>query len=176
MHSLSRKFCWSLKSLSSSSSAIDSTMAGLTSIPFNLSQLSSSTSPSQSGNDSSGYTSPRDGTSTSQSGNDSSGFTSPRDGSSDGLTDVEKAGPQRPTRPTLISARTSRIQSITGRGSWAAGFTHRLSHMKTSKDFIVYFEGPDDPFHPRNWPFRKKVVTTLLYALTTAGITMATSM
>jgi hypothetical protein len=27
----------------------------------------------------------------------------------------------------------------------------------------VDFDGPDDPYHPMNWPFRKKVVTTALY-------------
>jgi MFS family permease len=39
----------------------------------------------------------------------------------------------------------------------------------------VDFDGPDDPYRPINWPFRKKVVTTLLYGLTTMGSTWASS-
>jgi hypothetical protein len=40
---------------------------------------------------------------------------------------------------------------------------------------IVDFEGPTDPYHPINWPFRKKLVTTLLYGLTTCWVTFASS-
>ena len=98
------------------------------------------------------------------------------------MPDLEKARTHRPKpfRPTLTSGRSSgrvsRIQSITRRQSWAEGFTHVLSHVKTTKDSIVDFEGPDDPYHPRNWPFRKKIITTLLYGFTTTGITLASSM
>ena len=109
-------------------------------------------------------------------------YPSPRAGNEDGPSDAEKGQRRRttPSRPPLVtgpsSGRVSRIQSITRKSSWAAGFTHALSHVKSSKEFIVDFEGPDDPYHPRNWPFRKKVVTTLLYSFTTAGITLASSM
>lgn len=51
-----------------------------------------------------------------------------------------------------------------------APFMHPLSHMKTSEDMIVDFDGPDDPYRPMNWGFRKKAVTTLLYGLTTMGM------
>lgn len=37
------------------------------------------------------------------------------------------------------------------------------------------FDGEDDPYRPLSWPFRKKVVTTLLYGLTTMGSTWASS-
>ena len=47
--------------------------------------------------------------------------------------------------------------------------------MKTSPDAIVDFDGPDDPYRPINWPFRKKLITTLLYGLTTMGSTWASS-
>lgn len=40
---------------------------------------------------------------------------------------------------------------------------------------IVDFEGPTDPYRPMNWPFRKKVITTLLYGLTTCWVTFASS-
>lgn len=40
---------------------------------------------------------------------------------------------------------------------------------------IVDFEGPTDPYLPMNWPLRKKVITTLLYGLTTCWVTFASS-
>lgn len=51
-----------------------------------------------------------------------------------------------------------------------AKFTHALTHTKTSPDVIVDFEGPDDPYRPLNWSFKKKAITTLLYGLTTMGV------
>ncbi|KAE8451640.1 hypothetical protein EG329_003097 [Mollisiaceae sp. DMI_Dod_QoI] len=46
---------------------------------------------------------------------------------------------------------------------------------KTRDPNIVDFSGPSDPMNPLNWPFRKKVITTLLYGLTTAGAQWASS-
>lgn len=54
-------------------------------------------------------------------------------------------------------------------------FTHPLSNQKTEVDVLVDFEGPDDPYRPVNWMFRKKVVTTALYGFTTMGATFASS-
>jgi hypothetical protein len=51
-----------------------------------------------------------------------------------------------------------------------ARFSHPLSHTKTTDDVIVDFEGPDDPYRPLNWGFRKKAITTVLYGLTTMGV------
>ncbi|KAJ5893956.1 hypothetical protein N7495_005647 [Penicillium taxi] len=56
-----------------------------------------------------------------------------------------------------------------------AQFTHPLSHTRTSPDVIVDFDGPDDPYRPINWGFRKKAVTTILYGMTTMGTTWASS-
>ncbi|KAL4741426.1 major facilitator superfamily domain-containing protein [Aspergillus similis] len=56
-----------------------------------------------------------------------------------------------------------------------ARFTHPLSHTKTSDDVIVDFDGPDDPYQPLNWGFRKKAITTVLYGLTTMGATWASA-
>lgn len=50
-----------------------------------------------------------------------------------------------------------------------------MSHIKTTDAEIVDFDGDDDPYRPLNWPFRKKVVTTVLYGLITMGATWATS-
>ena len=54
-------------------------------------------------------------------------------------------------------------------------FDHPLSHKRTTADVIVDFEGPDDPYRPQNWPTKKKVITTLLYGLTTMTATWASS-
>lgn len=51
-----------------------------------------------------------------------------------------------------------------------AKFTHPLAHTKTGPDVIVDFDGPDDPYRPLNWGFKKKAVTTILYGLTTMGM------
>ncbi|KAL3488088.1 major facilitator superfamily domain-containing protein [Aspergillus germanicus] len=56
-----------------------------------------------------------------------------------------------------------------------ARFSHPLSHTKTTDDVIVDFEGPDDPYRPLNWGFRKKAITTVLYGLTTMGATWASA-
>lgn len=40
---------------------------------------------------------------------------------------------------------------------------------------IVDFAGPDDPYHPLNWPLKKKLVTTALYSLTTMSTPFASA-
>ena len=54
-------------------------------------------------------------------------------------------------------------------------FTHPLVHEKTLPDYVVDFDGPDDPYRPINWPFKKKAITTVLYGMTTMGATLASS-
>lgn len=106
---------------------------------------------------------------------DSSQTTSPRE-----LSDLEKAETVEDTRNatttgatrTISSGRVSRIQSLRRR---TTAFDHPLSHVKTSADVLVDFDGPDDPYRPINWPFRKKVITTVLYGFTTMGSTFASS-
>ena len=55
-------------------------------------------------------------------------------------------------------------------------FTHGASHLPTDESNIVEFDGPDDLYRPINWSFRKKVLTTILYGMTTMGATWASSM
>lgn len=55
-------------------------------------------------------------------------------------------------------------------------FTHPLSQQKTEKDVIIKFDSPNDPYRPLNWPARKKVITILLYGLTTTCSSWGTSM
>ena len=40
---------------------------------------------------------------------------------------------------------------------------------------VVDFDGEDDPYRPMNWPFKKKVLTTILYGFTTCWITFASA-
>lgn len=54
-------------------------------------------------------------------------------------------------------------------------FTHPLTHVKTTPDVIVDFDGPDDPYRPLNWPFKKKAMTTVLYGLFTMTATFSSS-
>ncbi|KAJ5948873.1 MFS multidrug transporter [Penicillium verhagenii] len=52
---------------------------------------------------------------------------------------------------------------------------HPLLYDATPPTVLVDFDGNDDPYRPMNWPFRKKVITTLLYGLTTCWITFASA-
>ncbi|KAB5511647.1 major facilitator superfamily domain-containing protein [Coniochaeta sp. 2T2.1] len=54
-------------------------------------------------------------------------------------------------------------------------FTHPLTRVQTTKDVLVDFDGPDDPYRPLNWPTRKKVVTTMLYGFVTMTATWASA-
>lgn len=72
-------------------------------------------------------------------------------------------------------ARVTRTQSLTRGATYRGRFTHPLAHVKTTDAQIVDFDGDDDPYRPINWPFRKKLITTLLYGLTTMGSTWASS-
>jgi hypothetical protein len=100
-------------------------------------------------------------------------------------TDLEKQEtakdePQRSAITSTLSnlnstrARVTRTQSLAG-ANYRGRFSHPLAHVKTTDAEIVDFDGEDDPYRPINWPFRKKLITTLLYGLTTMGSTWASS-
>ncbi len=89
--------------------------------------------------------------------------------------DLEKVVPSTDARSVTTSGHISRLESVTRRNTCADTFSHPLSHVKTAAEYLVGFDGEDDPYRPRNWPFRKKVITTLLYGLTTMGSTWASS-
>lgn len=57
----------------------------------------------------------------------------------------------------------------------ALSLSHPLLYEATSSDVLVDFDGPDDPYRPMNWPLRKKIVTTVLYGLTTGWVTFASA-
>lgn len=75
------------------------------------------------------------------------------------------------TRP--VSRRETVLSRIRSRNPLQ--FTHPLAHVPTTAEELVDFDGPDDPYHPLNWPGRKKVATTLLYGLVTMTATWASS-
>lgn len=94
-----------------------------------------------------------------------------RDGAANEITRLEKQS----TAASGYSAFEQRTQSIVSRirsrePGQTAKFSHPLTHTKTSPDVIVDFDGPDDPYRPLNWSFRKKAITTVLYGLTTMGM------
>lgn len=72
-----------------------------------------------------------------------------------------------------VSRRDTVISRIRSRPVYQ--FTHPLEHIPTSTDQLVDFEGPDDPYHPLNWPTKKKVITTALYGFVTMSATWASS-
>lgn len=89
--------------------------------------------------------------------------------------DLEKQDTaQDVTHNNVVRPRLTRTQSL-ARRSTRGRFQHPLTHIKTTEAEIVDFDGPDDPYRPLNWPFRKKVITTLLYGLTTMGSTWSSS-
>jgi DHA1 family multidrug resistance protein-like MFS transporter len=35
------------------------------------------------------------------------------------------------------------------------------------EEYVVEFDGPDDPMHAQNWPLRKKIITAVMLGYTT---------
>lgn len=92
--------------------------------------------------------------------------------SSGQTTRLEEIKTQSDIQRIASSARNRRIDNLTRRRS---RFSHVLSHTPTQEDVLVDFDGDEDPYRPLNWPLRKKIVTTLLYGLTTMCSTWASS-
>lgn len=123
----------------------------------------------------------------SESHSDSSDFsgsekTNDHDGHRPGLREMQSSSRSVVTRRSTASGvemgRTpSRRDTVISRirSRPVPRFTHPLEHVPTSKDQLVDFEGPDDPYHPLNWPVHKKVLTTGLYGLVTMTATWASS-
>ena len=89
---------------------------------------------------------------------------------------LEKQPIDQQRRDEQFDTRISRVQSLTSRKANDGTFSHPLAHVKTAASNLVEFEGDDDPYRPINWPFRKKCITTALYALTTMGATLASTL
>jgi len=78
-------------------------------------------------------------------------------------------------RTRILDPRSALTQIISSTDQRPV-FDHPLSHQKTEVDVIVEFDGSTDPYRPLNWPTRKKVLTVLLYGLTTMCSSWGTSM
>ncbi|KAK9454671.1 major facilitator superfamily domain-containing protein [Dipodascopsis uninucleata] len=51
----------------------------------------------------------------------------------------------------------------------------KLEEKVDSDKYLVTFDGPNDPYNPLNWSFRKKALTTMVYAAITFGPQFASS-
>ncbi|KAF7883680.1 uncharacterized protein EAF02_005600 [Botrytis sinoallii] len=91
--------------------------------------------------------------------------------------------------PTVISRiQTARSQHTGTVGRTATGRSSRLTRIFSTKEkplplmglgkeyppllpaqeeYVVEFDGPDDPLHAVNWPMKKKVITAVMLAYTT---------
>jgi hypothetical protein len=54
--------------------------------------------------------------------------------------------------------------------------SHPLFHQRTDASVLVVFGGQDDLYQPRNWSRGKKIITIALYALTSMGSALTSSM
>jgi hypothetical protein len=62
-----------------------------------------------------------------------------------------------------------------GFGSGYSSQAQSFIHIKAVPDDLVNYDGEDDPYSPLNWPRKRKIITTILYGLTTAGSTWMSS-
>ncbi|CAK7221891.1 hypothetical protein SBRCBS47491_004684 [Sporothrix bragantina] len=85
-----------------------------------------------------------------------------------------------PPTATGISRAQSVLSRIRSRPPPTApggglSFAHPLGRVQTTKEVLVDFDGPDDPYRPINWPTKKKIVTTMVYGFVTMTATWASS-
>lgn len=80
------------------------------------------------------------------------------------------------SRSRHLTRQQSALSVIRNRNpAYNRPFTHKLERQPTGPDVVVRFDGPNDPYRPLNWPFKKKAITTALYGFTTMGSTFASS-
>ena len=72
------------------------------------------------------------------------------------------------TRPTSLISRLRSRPVV-------EPFTHPLAHEQTTRNHLVTFDGPDDPYRPMQWPMHKKILTTILYGLVACGSAFASA-
>lgn len=71
-----------------------------------------------------------------------------------------------PTAATQYTARAALGHSLTG----IHARDRRTNEGKGSQVFVVGWEGPNDPFNPRNWPIARRVSCTLQISLIAAAV------
>ncbi|KAJ4307006.1 hypothetical protein N0V88_000380 [Collariella sp. IMI 366227] len=47
--------------------------------------------------------------------------------------------------------------------------------LPNQEDYVVEFDGPDDPLHAQNWPFKKKLLTAIMLGFTTMTASFGSS-
>jgi hypothetical protein len=88
--------------------------------------------------------------------------------------DIELLLLRRRSSHTVTRAQLA-LSAIRGRKTVGKLSTAWSDSSPTGPDAIVEFDADDDPYNPINWPFKKKVVTTILYGLTTLGASFASA-
>ncbi|KAL1305427.1 hypothetical protein AAFC00_002312 [Neodothiora populina] len=89
--------------------------------------------------------------------------------------DLERTGSRLSRMETRGLERVNTALSVIRSRRPIPPFSHPLTHEKTKPDVVVDFDGPDDPYRPINWPYKKKLWTTALYGFTTMGSSFASS-
>ncbi|KAK9469709.1 major facilitator superfamily domain-containing protein [Lipomyces arxii] len=89
-------------------------------------------------------------------------------------TELEKIPTEVVTREVMSSSSTSfqsnSISDIEKRADL------EKSPIPDLDKYLIDFDGPDDPYMPLNWPFKRRAYTTFAYALCTFGPQTASSM
>lgn len=85
------------------------------------------------------------------------------------------AAPRKATNASDSGSLTARKRRESQGTLDGKRLAHPHLYEATPPGMLVDFAGKDDPYHPLNWPFRKKVITTFLYGLTTCWITFASA-
>lgn len=81
---------------------------------------------------------------------------------------------RRRTTGTVTRAQLA-LSAIRSRDPIGSLASSMLNLPPTGPEVIVNFEGEKDPYKPLNWSFKKKVITTVLYGLTTLGASFASA-
>jgi MFS transporter, DHA1 family, multidrug resistance protein len=116
--------------------------------------------------------------------------------SSEEVLDIDRAPTQSENLAGMEQVETamSRIQTIRSQHNSTVGETVRSRLRESRKplppmgagkpyppslpareEYVVEFDGAQDPLHPQNWPMRKKVVTVAILAFTTFGVAYSSS-
>jgi hypothetical protein len=88
--------------------------------------------------------------------------------------DIELLLLRRRSSRTVTRAQLA-LSAIRGRKTVGKLSTAWSGSSPTGPESIVEFDGDDDPYNPINWPFKKKVIATILYGLTTLGASFASA-
>lgn len=96
-----------------------------------------------------------------------------RSASRDGGRTTATNAPEEPPLTRRITRTETVLSRIRSRP--VPVFTHALSHVPTTVESLVTFDGKDDPYEAINWPMKKKIWTTMLYGLVTGSASWASS-